>query len=215
MQRTALRAAADAERWAARYAKGVCSPYDRDKIMNHGEYTARAARLLIQRLPAEQYDILFDHGQTGIDSSEQLGRITVWYGSAYTSQARLAFLDIAVLERETDRVRVLIEIEESTSKPKVIIGDAVAVLLGEQITFQSTRHLKVGPWTTLLVLVQSAALSSTTRLTYLQNQLNLLKGCLQTRNALLDQILIAGYQNEEELDSQLWHHVATILNAPI
>jgi hypothetical protein len=183
--------------------------------MNHGEYTARAARILTQRLPAEQYEILFDHGQTGIDSSEQLGRITVWYGSTYTRQARLAFLDIALLERETDRVRVLVEIEESTSKPKVIIGDAVAVLLGEHVTFQSTRHLKVGPWTILLILVQSAALSSPTRLSYLQNQLNFFKGCLQTRNALLNQIIIAGYQNEEALDSQLWHHVGTILNAPI
>jgi hypothetical protein len=43
------------------------------------------------------------------------------FGKEYKSGALLAFLDIAVVSQDTDKVIALIEIEETTDKPKVLL----------------------------------------------------------------------------------------------
>jgi hypothetical protein len=99
--------------------------------MADGELTARAARYPISGLDFPGYEVLFDHGDPFIDPPTRLGNISSWYGEVYSSKSQLALLDIAVVETETDRAFVLVEIEETSSTPKVILGDLFGTLMGD------------------------------------------------------------------------------------
>ena len=43
--------------------------------MAHGVVTSRLARLLQQELDQHGFDVLYDHGQQGIDPKDNLGKI--------------------------------------------------------------------------------------------------------------------------------------------
>ena len=60
-----------------------------------------------------------------------------------------------MVRQESGEAVALIEIEESSATPKVLLGDAFATLLGDHITFQGKHALKKGKWTTLIVLVHA------------------------------------------------------------
>lgn len=64
-------------------------------------------------------DVLFDHDDTGIEPPDQVGNISSWFGSKYLSNSQLTLLDIAMIERYEDQAMVLIEIEETSSNPKM------------------------------------------------------------------------------------------------
>jgi hypothetical protein len=170
--------------------------------MKHGELTTDLARYLAIVLEPNWFEILYDHGDTSQDTTGQIGRIVSWFGPEYKSEARLAFLDIAIVSKETGNAVALIEIEETTVKPKVIIGDVLATLLGDRITFKGERTLDVGPWTTLIVFVKGMGDSHGERIWYLQEKMNLLKSSLGTPNATIDRIVIQTFQGEVELQSK-------------
>jgi hypothetical protein len=170
--------------------------------MRHGEVTANLARSLTTFLEPEGFEVLYDHGDTSQDTTGQIGRIVSWFGPEYKSAAQLAFLDIAIVAKDTGNAIALIEIEETTDKPKVIVGDVLATLLGDRISFQGKRTLDVGPWTTLIVLVKSSGKLHEKRRRFIQKKMNLLKSSLKTRNATIDQIVIQPFQGEDELKSK-------------
>jgi hypothetical protein len=154
-----------------------------------GDQTAHVARELTRRLHARGFDVLFDHGTRGLDSADTLGKIVSWYGHELKRGTRLAFLDIAVVLRGTNDVFALVEIEETSVKPKVLLGDVLATLLGAGITFRRERHLNVGEWTTLIVLARSNARTDTQftlhqrRIAFLEEKVNQLKLLLRTLDA--------------------------------
>ena len=123
---------------------------------------------MAKKVAPQGYDVLFDHGQAGQDDPARLGRIASWFGEAYCAGARLALVDIAVVERGSDRAVALIEVEESAAPPKVLLGDVLATLLGERITFRGQRQLQVGEWTTLIVLARYGQQPHPERLALLQ-----------------------------------------------
>ncbi|MBI4673423.1 MAG: hypothetical protein HY741_17360 [Chloroflexi bacterium] len=169
--------------------------------MTNGIRTARLARTLQEIYAPRGFDVLFDHGVTGQDASAAMGKIAVWFGAENSRNTCLAELDIAVVQARTNRVYALIEIEETPVAPKQLLGDVLATLLGERISFTRNRSLQVGPWTTLLVLVQAGSGAQQTRMDFLSAQLKQIQSGLTTANASIGKIVLCAYRDEAELEN--------------
>ncbi len=179
--------------------------------MAHGILTTKIARALSPELESKGFDVLYGHGQLGTDSSDRLGKLKSWFGPKYVARAVLADLDIAIVMRHTDQLIVLVEVEETTSKPKVLLGDVLATLLGSHITFQGKRHFQVGEWTSLIVLARSTNPAYHSRIAFLEEQANQLKTILDTPNAKIGKVVIRGFQNEPELEQMLRQLIQTTI----
>ena len=172
--------------------------------MAKGEWTTNAARKLAEELRSRGLDVLYSHGQKGIDPEEQLGNIVCWFGSIFEKRAMLAYLDIAIVSQETNRVFALIEIEEGSATPKKLMADAFTTLIGDHIMFQGKRELNVGRWTRLIVLARADKMArGSLRPELLQGRLNEIKGQLRTGNASLQQVVIGTFQDESDLEGKL------------
>lgn len=180
--------------------------------MPSGELTAKVARQLSKEYKPRGFDVFFDHGQQDIDCSEKLGEIVSWFGDHCDRSTRLAVLDIAVVCHKTNKVVALIEIEETSGSPKVIIGDVMATLLGEHITFRGNRgsqeekeppDLKVGNWTALIVLVKDENQEPSVRMKYLEKNLKRLKQHLPTANSLIGRFVVLPFTGISDLKIKL------------
>jgi hypothetical protein len=171
--------------------------------MAHGELTARAARELEQRIQDPGFDILFDHGDLNIDPPDRVGNISSWFGPKYSAKSQLALLDIAVVDDQEDRALVLIEIEETSSNPKVAIGDAFGTILGDHITFQGRRPLLVGDWTLLVVLVRNGHPGHHERLRFLEKQITHLLDSCETENSMIGQVVLDLFDDDYVLFHKL------------
>ena len=104
--------------------------------MSNGVLTTQIARSLQKEFDQQGFDILHDHRKTEIDLPEKVGKLRSWSGSTLKSETVLADLDIALVSHHDKKIYALIEIEETNDKPKVILGDVVATLLGKGIAFK-------------------------------------------------------------------------------
>jgi len=180
--------------------------------MKHGILTARMANVLSQEFKAQGFDVLFDHGKKGADTTDKIGRIVSWFGTEYKRDTLLAFLDIAVVLCGSGKTFALIEIEETTAKPKVLLGDVLTTLIGGGIKFQGKRDLQVGQWTTLIVLAHSRTQSHQAQVNFLKKQTKHLKSVLSTPNASIGQIVIDTFRCESELENKLKQHIKNSLS---
>ena len=169
--------------------------------MADGERTARTARLLAKKLDPRGIDVLFDHGKKGVDPPEKLGQIVSWFGPEYKAPARLAFLDMAIVSRASGKALALLEIEESAATPKVLLGDVLATLLGSAVTFQGQHDLRVGEWTTLIVLAQSK--THRAQVDFLRDKLDQIRSSLTTPNASIGRLIVDLFQDEGALQAKV------------
>jgi len=176
--------------------------------MSNGMLTAQVARLLQQELNEQGFDVLHDHGQKEIDSPDKLGKLRSWFGAALKSETVLADLDIAIVSHHDKKIYALIEIEETTNKPKVILGDVLATLIGKGIAFQGKLDLQVGEWTTLVVMVYDTRQSHLDRLAFLAEQTDILKRKLTTPNASIGRIIIDTFSDRVQLEYKLRRHIS-------
>ena len=131
-----------------------------------------------------------------------------WFGFVYRRDAWLAFLDIAVVSRDSENALVLVEIEEAIATPKKLMADVLTTLIGDHVTFQSKRELKVGSWTRLVVLSKARKTEARSiRLDLLQERLNQIRGQLSTANATIGWVAMDTFQNESDLDAKLSREV--------
>jgi len=131
-----------------------------------------------------------------------------WFGSIYRRDTWLAFLDIAVVSRDSENALVLVEIEEAIATPKKLTADVLTTLIADHVTFQSKRELKVGSWTRLVVLSKARKTEARSiRLELLQERLNQIRGQLSTANASIDWVAMDTFQNESDLDAKLSREV--------
>jgi len=165
----------------------------------HGQLTAETALHLSQYLVNRGYDVLFDHGDS---SNENVGRIVSWFGDELNREAQLSFLDIAVVEHNSQKVFVLVEIEETTDKPKTLLADVFGTLMGDHITFREKRKLRVGDWTILIVMGKSDVLHRE-RNSFLRRTANSIRPALGTANASIKEVVIETFPNESELERML------------
>jgi hypothetical protein len=119
-----------------------------------GRLTAEVGSYLDEWLAPQGYEVLYDHGQRG----PHVGSIVSWFGTgdAPTLDTELCHIDIAVVQRSGERARAcaLIEIEESSDRPKSLVGDLLCTLMGDHVTFGG-KELRVDERTALIVLAHS------------------------------------------------------------
>ena len=157
---------------------------------SHGQLTARIANQL--QLKFKAYNIYHDHG--GAEGGA--GRITSYFGKKERAYL-LSFIDIAIVERESNRLVALIEIEETEDKPKTLLGDAFCALMGEGVKYHDT-DLTVGAWTSLIVVGVSKLLHAT-RAEYIFEHLEAARAGLGTGNARVGHVVIAGVPTQSKL----------------
>ena len=107
---------------------------------------------------------------------------------------------------------MLIEIEESSAPPKKLMADTLTTLIGDHITFQGRRELKVGSWTRLVVLAKADKVAmGIPRLKLLQERLNEIKGQLRSGNASVQQVVIGTFRDESDLETKLFREIEKAL----
>jgi len=163
-------------------------------------FTAPTAVCLTEHYRHADRQVFYDHGGDGAQ------RLYIWFGATYPqprAAQHLAWVDIVVAEPTSRKVYQIIEIEDSSARPKTVLADLMAVLLGDGLAFGGHTDWQIGPWTTFSVCVYAKADTAPTRLAYLHQQVTQLQPCLQTRNAALGRIVLATFQTQTELIRQL------------
>ncbi len=158
---------------------------------SHGQLTAEIGK----RLVIDGHDVLYDHGS----SSKKVGKIVSYFGDKNERGTQLSYLDIAIVKQGTNHVIALIEIEETANRPKTIIGDIFAFLMGERVEFQG-QEFEVGKSTTLFVLGFSKA-QHPKHNQYILEKVNTAKSALGTKNCSIGKILIETYSHKDKLHS--------------
>jgi hypothetical protein len=178
--------------------------------MLHGAQTARAAYELSAKIDSMGFDVLCAHRDRRVGKDEasrvRFGQTVCWMGSEFRSSSRLAFPDIAVVDRISKRAVLIVEVEENKAQPKLVIADLFALLLGDHVTFGPghREELKIGSWSTYSILAQSTGNGSgKQQLQWLAARLNEAKNRISTPNASIGHIYIETYQDEKELGEKL------------
>ena len=180
--------------------------------MSNGVLTAQIAHFLQQEFDQQVFDVLHDHRQKDVDSPDKLGKLRSWFGPAPKYETLLGDLDIAIISRHDKKIYALIEIEETTHKPKVILGDVLATLLGTGIAFHGKLDLQIGEWTTLFVMVHDTRQSPLNCLAFLAEQTNIIKGILTTPNATIGRIIIDTFSNKVQLEDKLRQYISVTVS---
>jgi hypothetical protein len=125
------------------------------KPMRQGYETGKFGSQLAARIRASAahsgWHVYYDHGDPTVDAS--VAAIKGFFGTAVTNLNRLADIDILIASPD-GIAQLLIEIEESPSAPKKILGDILAVLFCNQFAVRvlgKQRTFRVSPETRLTV----------------------------------------------------------------
>jgi hypothetical protein len=160
----------------------------------HGQITVKVAETLCGYYEAKGYDVFYDHDST----KENVGKIVSWFGDKHIRESELSQLDVAIVEKGSDKVLALIEIEETNDTPKTFLGDLFGVLLGDHISFREERKFSVGEHTTLLILGKSKVMHRK-RNEHLREQGLKIKSNLSTPNSTIGNIVIDTFADEKGL----------------
>ena len=161
---------------------------------SHGQITVKAAETLFGYYATRGYDVLYDHAS----AKDHIGKIVSQFGDRYGRDVELNQLDIAIVEKSSDKVFAIIEIEETNDNPKAFLGDLLGVLLGDHISFRGERELAVGEYTSLIVLGKSKV-THKKRNEYLREQGMKIKSNLSTANSVIGNIVIETFADERGL----------------
>jgi hypothetical protein len=167
-------------------------------MKSHGELTANTAQKITRDWEKRGYKVLHDHGP----SNENVGRIVSWIGKEYGRGAQLSQIDIAIVEKKSEKAFVLIEIEEKNDRPKNFLGNFFGILLGDHISFGGKYTITVDKQTTLLVIGKSKA-SHEKRNKYLCEKVMKIKSGLSTGNSAIGNVVIETFSDEDGLDQLL------------
>ncbi len=163
----------------------------------HGLLTAKVAREISPYWEERGYQVLYDHDP----ASDRVGKVVSSFGDLpYDRGTQLSHIDIAVVEKTDDKIFALIEIEETTDKPKTILGDLLGVLMGEQVSFGKERPLLIDEHTILLVFVKSKV-SHDERNKYLREKVVRIKSNLLTANSVIERIDIKDFGEDTKLSA--------------
>jgi hypothetical protein len=161
----------------------------------HGLLTAKVAREISPYWKKLGYQVLYDHDP----ASETVGKVVSSFGHLpYDRNTQLSHIDIAIIEKGRDgrdRAFALIEIEETTDKPKVLLGDVFGILTGEFISIRSDDRVKVDKQTILIVMAKSK-FAHQQRNRYLLDKIVTAKKYLHTSNSAIEKILIKIFHDE-------------------
>jgi len=152
--------------------------------------------------------VLYDHSST----KDHVGKIVSRFGDTHGRDVVLSQPDIAIVEKGSNKVFALIEIEEASDDPKTLMGDLFGVLLGDQVSFRGERELAVGGHTSLIVLGKSMA-PHRKRNEYLREQAMDIKSSLSTGNSVIGNIVIETFADERGLYALLSTLLSKVLGS--
>lgn len=158
------------------------------------------------QLTLKNFDVYYDHGT----ASENVGKIVSTLKPAYGKDDELSQVDIAIVEQDTEKVAALVEIEETSDRPKVLLGDIFGVLLGNHIFFKR-RELQVGDNTTLIVIGVSKT-QHLERNKHIQDYVNKIKHSLGTQNSNVGKVVIKIFQDDKKVLAKLPALLEKIVN---
>ena len=162
---------------------------------SRGQLTGRMAREITPYWEEHGYSVLYDHDP----SSENVTKIVSSFGEQpYSRRTQLSHVDIAIVEKISDRVFALIEIEETTDKPETFLGDIFGVLMGDYISFGKKRPLSVDEHTSLFVFVKSKV-SRRELNKHLHEKVMKIKSMLSTGNSAIGWVDIKPFRDEKGL----------------
>jgi len=175
-------------------------------------FTVPAAKMLSENLDLNKFDIYYDHG--GKESSDKVGKIVSWFGTEYKAPFRplqLGHLDIAITLKNSGQTIALIEIEDTTDRVKIILGDVLGILMGSGIVFGTSQQLDIGAWTRLIVLVNACSREHQRRykdrIEFLQKKLIQVKNSLSTPNSSVERVIIDTFVEQDELNDKIMDYV--------
>lgn len=87
----------------------------------------------------QNYSVYFDHGDK--EKFPNVAAIKGFYGDQVTNRNRLADIDVMVANDDNEAV-LLIEIEETNSSPKKLLGDAFSVMFCNHIAVRAGNEQK-------------------------------------------------------------------------
>ena len=167
-----------------------------------GKATSAAAQLITGKLNDRGYDVYYDHGDAG---GEFVGKIAVSINKDLGRVKEISQMDIAVINRKSNKVIALVEIEETTDNPKKLIGDIFAVLMGSSIHLPKEKIAKVGKWTTLIILGKGEG--HKTRNERILKLADRAKSALGTVNSKIVKIVIESIGEKDNLEELLMKKV--------
>jgi hypothetical protein len=168
-------------------------------MKSHGDLTAKVGESLRKDLASKGYEVLHDHGA----KAKHVGKIVSWFGTAKapTRETALSQMDIAVVEQKTWKALALIEIEETSNRPKSVLGDVFGALVGDRVTFRG-KTLKLGPWTTLIVMSSGTA-SQRPRNELIARNAKASQASMPGENAHIGKIVLESFASDAGLESKL------------
>jgi len=164
-----------------------------------GKITQQIAKELTECLASTKYQVLYDHGE----SVKDVGRIVSYFGQDYHRGTQLSCVDIAVVDSTSCEILFLIEIEEGNARPKTLLGDAMAVLLGDTIVFAGNDYRVTGKTRFLICSLANARGQKQKKVSYIQERIKALRHHLESGNAKIGEITFPLYNSENELKAQL------------
>jgi hypothetical protein len=167
----------------------------------HGQQTTEAARSISLELNKRGYDVYYDHGKKG----DFVGKIAVSINKELGRIKEISQLDIAVIKKDTNKAIALVEIEETTDNPKKLIGDLFAVLMGSSIHPPRIEKVRVGKWTTLIIIGKGAG--HDVRNGRILKLANKAKSALGTVNSGIGNIVIKSVSENDDLDKILMEEI--------
>lgn len=156
---------------------------------SHGQLTADLGK----SLEFAGYDVFYDHGAAG----KAVGKIVSYFGDKNERGTQLSYLDIAIVRKNSNQAAALIEIEETANRPKTIIGDIFAFLMGDRVVFQG-KEIEVGSSTTLMILGYSKS-QHLKHNQYILERVQKAKSALGTKNCEIGKIVIESYSDKASL----------------
>jgi hypothetical protein len=176
---------------------------DSQIMKSRGQLTAKMAREISPYWEKRGYYVLYDHDP----SSKSVGKIVSSFGQQPPTQnTRLSHIDIALVEKSSGRVFALIEIEETTDRPKALLGAVFSILMGEQISFGKERLLAVDKDTSLLVFGKSTV-SHEERIQYMLDKVKRFRSNMGTANSKIEKIDLKTFSTEQELKELLTNKI--------
>ena len=160
---------------------------------SHGQLTAEIGN----SLKPENCDIFYDHGVSG----KSVGKIVSYFSDKKERGTQLSYLDIAIVRKNTNEAIALIEIEETANRPKTIIADIFAFLMGEKIVFRD-KELEVGN-KTILIVVGFSKVPHPKHNQYILEKVEKAKSALDTKNSKIRKVLIETYSDRDNLQTVL------------
>jgi hypothetical protein len=168
----------------------------------HGEITAALGAALSGSVELAKlgYAVIYDHGKGGADD---VSVTSAWISDEKKRDNRLSEIDIVVYGMQGNKARLLIEVEESGDNPKKVIGAAMATLLSEKISSSGREDLRIGGWTTLLILAKGEGDAHLERTRLIEERINDLLRVEGSNKMKIEAVKLVLFQPEDDLKTMI------------